>query len=183
MLEKNTSNKPCAIGAGMVAATLKPKNKTPIEVIWKRAKRHSKQVEYRAANLGLLHEEYCYRRAFKFFVQAAELTEETGIKYEVDHIIPMALGGWHHHLNLHVLPQGVNASKSADPFWEMDGYKCWKHVPRHLWPKKLKPSYSVLNGTHMVVRRKKLDNKDDLAQGIVRAQSAINCNEHNLVMA
>ncbi len=145
------------IGLGVVRASLPPKAELDLEKIWNKAKRHSKQIEWKADNAGLLHEEYCYRRALKFFVAAAQLTEETGIKHDVDHIIPMGMGGWHHHLNLHVLPRKVNASKSIDPFWEIDGYKCWKHVPRHLWPNKLKPSYSVLIGTHVLTKKKRLD--------------------------
>ncbi len=120
-------------------------------------KRYLQRVEWKADNIGLLHEEYCHRRALKFFVEAARLTKETGIKHEVDHIIPMGMKGWHHHLNLHVLPQRINAGKCADPFWEMEGYKCWKHVPRHIWPHNLKPSYSVLIGTHVLRPKKKLD--------------------------
>jgi len=42
---------------------------------------------------------------------ARKLTQETGIKYEVDHIVPISKGGLHHEDNLQVLPWIENRKK------------------------------------------------------------------------
>jgi 5-methylcytosine-specific restriction endonuclease McrA len=78
--------------------------------------------------------------------EAARLTRETGIEHHVDHIIPIAAGGWHHHQNLQVLPQPVNHSKGSDPFWESDCFLDWRDVPEHLWPIALSDRYKQLTG-------------------------------------
>lgn len=77
------------------------------------------------------------------FAKSQRLTKETGILHHIDHIIPLDCGGWHHHDNLQVLPGPINISKGADPFWEREGFKSWKDVPRHLWPESLVPAYEV----------------------------------------
>lgn len=73
--------------------------------------------------------------------QALSIEKETGIRQCVDHIIPLIHGGWHHHLNLQVLPLGLNSAKRHDPFWEHPSYKSWKDVPEFLWPADLTPEY------------------------------------------
>lgn len=72
---------------------------------------------------------------------AKSLAAETGIAHHVDHIIPLAHGGWHHHLNLQVLPESVNRQKWDNPFWQSDGFKSWRDVPQFLWPETLKQKY------------------------------------------
>lgn len=77
----------------------------------------------------------------KIYKLATELTRMTGERHCVDHIIPIAHGGWHHHQNLQPLPENVNAKKNANPFWESSVYKDWMDVPEYLWPDKLRPEY------------------------------------------
>ena len=48
-----------------------------------------------------------------YYLQAQELTASTGIKHEVDHIIPLVKGGLHAPWNLQVLTQYENRSKGG----------------------------------------------------------------------
>lgn len=77
------------------------------------------------------------------FMLAAELTRRTGIEHQVDHIIPLCRGGWHHQANLQVLPITANLAKGTDPFWESDLYLTWRDVPTHLWPSELSAEYNA----------------------------------------
>lgn len=88
-----------------------------------------------------VHPEIDREKEAWFFRFALELTLRSGTNHAVDHIIPLAAGGWHHHDNLQVLPRAVNCSKHDNPFWECEGYKSWRDVPTHLWPDKLVSEY------------------------------------------
>lgn len=48
-----------------------------------------------------------------FYVEAKRLSVITGIKHEVDHIIPVSKGGLHHQNNLQVIPWLDNRKKGA----------------------------------------------------------------------
>lgn len=78
------------------------------------------------------------------YEQAERLTESTGELHHVDHIIPLAAGGWHHHMNLQVLPALVNMTKHTDPFWTGPRFKSWRDVPPELWPEKLAKKYEAI---------------------------------------
>jgi hypothetical protein len=57
----------------------------------------------------------------KVYREADRLTEETGIKHNVDHIIPLQhprVCGLHVHFNMRPIPAGVNMSKSNN--WNPD---------------------------------------------------------------
>jgi 5-methylcytosine-specific restriction endonuclease McrA len=49
----------------------------------------------------------------ELYAEAKRLTEETGIPYEVDHIIPICKGGLHHPDNLQVITQKENRKKGG----------------------------------------------------------------------
>lgn len=52
----------------------------------------------------------------QFYVQSRELTEQTGIEHEVDHIYPLQgefVSGFHVETNLRVVPKSVNRAKGA----------------------------------------------------------------------
>ena len=49
-----------------------------------------------------------------FYIEAARLTKETGIRYDVDHILPIngkTISGLHVHWNLQILPRNLNVRK------------------------------------------------------------------------
>ncbi len=107
-------------------------------------KRKQHVSKRRAALFGRIHPGFDKKLEIALFVQAAMLGESTGVKHHVDHIIPLLHGGWHHHLNMQVLPALVNQKKWADPFWQVEGYKSWRDVPSYLWPEALAPQYNKL---------------------------------------
>ena len=53
----------------------------------------------------------CKIKIQEFYNIAKSLTEQTGIRYEVDHIIPISKGGMHHENNLQVLTMLENRTK------------------------------------------------------------------------
>lgn len=88
-----------------------------------------------------LHPEHDVAAEITMRAEARRLKAETGTIHHVDHIIPLKHGGWHHHLNLQVLPSDVNLRKNRDPFWHHPGFKSWRDVPEYLWPESLAPLY------------------------------------------
>lgn len=48
-----------------------------------------------------------------FYIEAKRLSAETGIKHEVDHIVPISKGGLHHQNNLQILPWLDNRKKGG----------------------------------------------------------------------
>ena len=57
----------------------------------------------------------------QFYILARKITEETGIEHEVDHIIPVKIGGAHHQDNLQVLSWKENSLKRAKYIPELGG--------------------------------------------------------------
>lgn len=55
------------------------------------------------ANQQKINEMYC---------EANRMTKETGISYEVDHIIPISKGGKHHENNLQIITMNENRKKT-----------------------------------------------------------------------
>lgn len=58
--------------------------------------------------------------------RARELEEETGVKWQVDHIVPLHAGGQHEYKNLQIIPRKINAMKGAriltNPIWGTEGF-------------------------------------------------------------
>lgn len=98
----------------------------------------------KARKRSAVHPEMDWDKERALFAKAQRLTRQTGQLHTVDHIIPIIVGGWHHHDNLQILPNLVNCSKNDNPFWEKAGYKSWRDVPQKLWPAKLVPAYLAL---------------------------------------
>lgn len=88
-------------------------------------KQHLRRAEYRRNKQGYISRAYARLRNIKsltpidadknliqnFYDEAARLTEKTGIRHEVDHIIPVSKGGLHHQDNLQILEWIENRRK------------------------------------------------------------------------
>ncbi len=85
---------------------------------------------------------------------AVKMQRETGVRWSVDHIIPLALGGAHDAANMQPMPLDLNHTKSGNPFWiSVDGkYRDWRDVPKHLWSEKFITIFNCIveyeNSTH-----------------------------------
>lgn len=67
----------------------------------------------RAVRCGaIVPEGFKVETTFRFYEEARRLTAETGVKHEVDHIIPCDRGGLHCPSNLQVLTASENIAKS-----------------------------------------------------------------------
>lgn len=90
-----------------------------------------------------VHSGHSRKRELELFAVASILTRLTGQEYQVDHIIPIAAGGWHHHDNMQVMPMRLNTSKNDNPYWLAPSrlYRDWRNVPVELWPSHLAPAY------------------------------------------
>lgn len=98
----------------------------------------------RAMKLRALHPDHNPFKERALYRLAAFKTELLGTEHHIDHTIPLARGGWHHHENLTVLPAHINLQKHDDPFWTHPDYPSWRNVPRFLWPKDLEPVYTKI---------------------------------------
>lgn len=70
-----------------------------------------RRAKRRSLLLDRLHPEHDAKIERLLVLQCQSLFKRFGIKFEVDHIIPITKGGWHHHTNLHVIPMTLNRRK------------------------------------------------------------------------
>lgn len=88
-----------------------------------------KRAKRRAMLLEQLHPDHNPQIERVLAAQCKSLFFRLGIKFEVDHIVPLTKGGWHHHSNLHVIPlswnrRKHNKSNASIPYcWDLD-YRC-----------------------------------------------------------
>ena len=86
---------------------------------WERSqpthKRRELVRQYQAKKKGLTPKLSSIERQMikNYYLEAQLLSEQTGVPHEVDHIIPLCRGGWHHPFNLQVLPRYENRVKSG----------------------------------------------------------------------
>lgn len=114
---------------------------------WQRANKDRMrfhQAKRKAMRANRIHPQANLEAIAELHVQARKMTKDTGIKWHVDHIIPVTSGGWEHELNMQLLPNTVNSSKRDDAFWFNPAYKNWRDVPAWLWPANLIPFYLVI---------------------------------------
>jgi hypothetical protein len=103
-----------------------------------------KTAKRRALKQNRLHIGHDTKLETQMIVAAKTLTAKTGIRHDVDHVIPLARGGWHHHDNLQVLDANTNSRKHANPFWRKDYCKTWAEVNPSLWPEQLRGRYNKI---------------------------------------
>jgi len=77
----------------------------------------------RALRKNLLHPDHDFKIESVLAQQCKKLYHRLGIKFEIDHIIPLSKGGWHYHLNLHVIPMSLNRKKHNKDNSVLP--KCW----------------------------------------------------------
>jgi hypothetical protein len=70
-----------------------------------------RRAKRRSLLLDRLHPEHDAKIEKALILQSQSLFQCLGVKFEVDHIIPITKGGWHHHSNLHVIPMTLNRRK------------------------------------------------------------------------
>ena len=78
-----------------------------------RAIRNASGSRRRARLLAATTEDHDAGIERRLYTQCAKLSEIYGGKFQVDHRIPLAIGGRHHHSNLRVLPDRLNNLKRA----------------------------------------------------------------------
>lgn len=80
------------------------------------------------------------------YQRAIDLSKETGVRWSVDHIIPLGLGGAHSIENVQAMLHDLNQIKSGNPFWicENGEYKDWRDVPFSTWPDKFLKIYNAV---------------------------------------
>lgn len=82
----------------------------------------------RAIKFERLHPNHDFEIERVLSEQCKSLYNRFGIKFEVDHIVPLAEGGWHHHLNLHVIPMAWNRRKHTKGLESLP--ECWNPLVR-----------------------------------------------------
>lgn len=108
-----------------------------------KAEAHARVYKRRASIFNQTHPDIDLKKVIGIYNESNNMLAATGIKHEVDHIIPLSSGGWHHQDNLQIITQFENRSKADNPFWEKAGFKSWRDVPESLWPVSLKNQYEA----------------------------------------
>lgn len=62
---------------------------------------------------AVLPEDYDHEKCIAVYQLAIDKTKATGVKHEVDHVVPCCKGGLHHHTNLQVLTKQANRKKGG----------------------------------------------------------------------
>ena len=110
-------------------------------------KRLNRQRKYSANNRNKVNLHSSKRRALKknathpdhdqniektYVDMRIRLEDCLGIKYNVDHILPLTKGGYHHHGNLQTIPESLNDSKRANLKFRHPSLVHWTELPAFL---------------------------------------------------
>jgi len=83
-----------------------------------------KSAKRRAKKKLLLHPNHNHKIEKVLHQQRLRLSKICGFEWHIDHIMPLASGGVHHHTNLQLLPASLNIRKGKNPNFVLpDCYK------------------------------------------------------------
>lgn len=89
-----------------------------------RSKASTKLSEMRAR--GCVPDNYNHEAVVCIFEMRIRVQKCLGIEMNIDHILPIAAGGYHHHRNMQVLPRAINMLKRNSLFYQVP--VAWKQV-------------------------------------------------------
>ena len=75
--------------------------------------------------MGRLHPDHDMKLEQSLQMAKRRISDCLGIQHHLDHIVPLNAGGWHHHLNLQVIPAYWNLRKNDDPRFVLPD--CYAH--------------------------------------------------------
>lgn len=116
----------------------KIKNKDKISEqmkIWNRENKHLKliyQNKRRAIKLSQYHANHNTVIEKVLTLMSTRISKCCGIIHNVDHILPLSAGGYHHHLNLQVIPASINFSKKNALSFKHPTLIHWSELPYFL---------------------------------------------------
>ena len=88
--------------------------------------------KHRALKINQLHPDRNDNIIKVLYELSTRLTKCTGIIHHVDHIIPISKGGYHHELNLQVIPACINLRKNDNINFSHPLLKTYEDVPQFL---------------------------------------------------
>lgn len=93
---------------------------------------NAKLARYRAKKKNQTHKDYNNDIALSFYEHSQRVSRCLGIRYQVDHILPINKGGYHHHGNLQSIPAHFNESKQDNLDYRNDLLIHWSQLPPNL---------------------------------------------------
>lgn len=96
-----------------------------------------KQARRRTLLMSRLHPDADLEAIAKVYCECDRISNESRVPHEVDHIIPISRGGWHHQDNLQIITENLNRRKKDLIEFTDKACLTWRDVPRYLWPQSL----------------------------------------------
>jgi hypothetical protein len=106
--------------------------------IWNRENKHLKliyQNKRRAIKLSQYHVNHNTDIEKVLTLMSNRISKCCGVIHNVDHILPLSAGGYHHHLNLQVIPASINFSKKDSLLFKHPLLLHWSELPDYLLDK------------------------------------------------
>lgn len=97
-----------------------------------RDKIYLKNSRRKAMKRGSTHIDFNQDIYKVFYKMKCRLEQCLKIKYNIDHILPTARGGYHHHLNLQVIPADINFKKNDNLEFKHPTLVHWTELPDFL---------------------------------------------------
>lgn len=96
--------------------------------------RYTGESKKRALKFNRLHPDHDVEIERSLYILAKNCEAIFNEPFDIDHILPYSCGGWHHNLNLQVIPARINRQKNNNPDYECSwpNYKTWRDLPDFL---------------------------------------------------